>query len=73
MQREYCALIGRERDPELRTLVKSGAWYSLDCDIETVLGAGAPPLRGTGGRYGSNADLGVDPQRGGMVMKVSDT
>ena len=88
-QREYCALIGRERDPELRTLVcachrragilvatmlfadrdvgsaiahrqghnaptnimpqpllppppphhyqvKSGAWYSVDCDIATV-------------------------------------
>ena len=63
-QVEYCALIGRSADPELRTLVKNGAWYSLEVPFETAFGAGAAALRGSGGPYGSNSDLGVDPAHG---------
>jgi hypothetical protein len=63
-QVEYCALIGRSADPELRTLVKNGAWYSLEVPFETAFGAGAAALRGSGGAYGSNSDLGVDPAHG---------
>ena len=63
-QVEYCALIGRSADPELRTLVKAGAWYSLSVPFETAFGRGCDPLRGSGGRYGCNSDLGVDPAHG---------
>ena len=51
-------------DPELRTLVKAGAWYSLSVPLETAFGRGCDPLRGSGGRYGCNSDLGVDPAHG---------
>ena len=54
-QREYCALVGLENDPNLTTLVKKGAWYSMRCSVEAAFGV--KQLHGTGGRYGGNAQL----------------
>ena len=55
-QVEYCALIGRAFDPQLKTLVKKGAWYSADVDFNTVFGNDIDS-----GRYKCNKHLGVDP------------
>lgn len=59
-QAEYAALIGRPTDPALTTLVKSGAWYSAQVPYSTVMGSDDAMI-GTGGRYGCNAQLGIDP------------
>jgi hypothetical protein len=59
-QAEYAALIGRPTDVNLSTLVKSGAWYSLQVPYSTVMDSNEATM-GTGGRYGCNKDLGIDP------------
>ena len=66
-QVEYCALIGRAFDPQLKTLVKNGAWYSADVDFHTVFGDDITSISGSGGRYNCNNQLGVDPNMNACV------
>lgn len=56
-QAEYAAVIGREADPELRSVVKRGAWFAVAVPFETVFGE--TPIRGAGGKYGCNAELAI--------------
>jgi hypothetical protein len=58
-QTEFAALIDRSDNPELRSLVKRGAWYSSVVSVRNLF-AGLLPVRGTGGRYSCNRDLGID-------------
>jgi hypothetical protein len=67
-QAAYAALIGRPDDPGLRTLVKKGAWYTSSMSV-TEFFAGLR-LRGKGGRYGTNEQLGIDPLDN-LVVKYS--
>ena len=59
-QAEYAALIGRPTDVNLSTLVKSGAWYSIQLPCSTVMDL-EDAILGTGGRHGCNKELGIDP------------
>lgn len=57
---DYAALIGRPTDTSLETVVKKGAYFSVtDLDCCTILGSNAG-IRGKGGRYGCNQQLGLD-------------
>jgi hypothetical protein len=58
-QPTFAALIGRAADPELKSLVRQGAWYSTRVSASTFFGEGRVSIRGSGGRYNSNADLGI--------------
>ena len=69
-QAAFCALIGRPHDPQLRSVVKRGAWHTCDVPFRTVFGGDAPKPTGTGGRYGCNRDLGIDTTED-LVMKYS--
>lgn len=53
-QRIFAVLAGRGADPQLRSLVKVGAWVSAERSLEGFFGG---PLEGSGGRYNSNAQL----------------
>ena len=58
---DYAALIGRPTDTSLQSVVKKGAYYSVeDLEFSSVMGNdhGIP---GKGGRYGCNRQLGLDP------------
>jgi hypothetical protein len=60
-QAEHAALIGRPADVNLSsTLVKSGAWYSVQVPHDTVMDSNEATM-GTGGRCGCNKELGTDP------------
>ena len=56
-QHVYATLIGEADDPQLKGLVKQGAWYSATVPFSTVFGADARSIHGRGGRYNGNADL----------------
>eukprot|EP00037_Helgoeca_nana_P003547 m.40570 g.40570 ORF g.40570 m.40570 type:complete len:372 (+) comp13964_c0_seq1:85-1200(+) len=57
-QAVYAALIGQGTDPELRGMVKRGAWYSALVPFSTAFGGdNARSITGRGGRYNGNADL----------------
>lgn len=62
---DYAALIGRPTDTTLQTVVKRGAYYSVDTvPFATVMGPTVAldiGIRGIGGRYGCNSQLGLDP------------
>jgi hypothetical protein len=60
-QAEYAALIGRPTDVNLSSLVKAGAWYSLQVPYSTVMDSNEATM-GTGGRYSCNKELGIDPE-----------
>ena len=67
---EYAALIGRAADPELKSLVKNGAWYSVNVAFDVFFGDSAGPIRGHGGKYGGNSNLSVYEDEG-LVVKYS--
>ena len=71
-QDEYCTLIGRSFDPNLSTLVKKGAWYSMKVPYSTFMGENNNPstITGSGGRYNCNNQLGVDPEQD-LVVKYA--
>lgn len=52
-QAQYCTLIGRAKDPQLESLVKRGAWYSVTVPFETVMDSDEDIVRG---------DLGIDAE-----------
>lgn len=56
-QAEYCKLIGRTKDPELRTLVKRGAWYTASVPFRTLFGRDVAEISGSG-----YIDIGIDPK-----------
>jgi len=69
---DFAALIGRPTDTQLKTVVKTGAWYSVHVPYKTVFGSDEP-LMGRGGRYGCNSELGLDPSNDLIVkFKPSD-
>ena len=55
-QRLYACMIGRGRDPGLRSLVKAGAWYTAHVPLEDVVGEDGL-LCGSGGPHGSNREI----------------
>ncbi len=57
---EFAALIGRPGDTALRSVAKTGAWHTLNLQLDKLLPAN-PFIRGSGGPYNSNSQLGVDP------------
>lgn len=62
-QVEYCKLIGRSKDPDLRTLAKRGAWYTASVPFRTLFGRDVDEISGNG--YN---DIGVDP-KGDLTVK----
>jgi hypothetical protein len=59
---EYAVLIGKVNDPKLTTMVKKGAYFSTKTSFQTLMGTNnASAIVGKGGRYGRNAQLGIDP------------
>ena len=58
-QPTFAALIGRAADPELKSLVRQGAWYSTSVHATKFFGEGRVSIRGSGGRYNSNQDVGI--------------
>jgi len=64
-QQMYSSLVGRGEDPELKSLVKKGAWYSCSVSAKEFFGDGQVP-RGKGGKFGCNADLSIDDE---MILK----
>lgn len=72
-QAEFAALIGRSNDPTLTTLVKRGAWYSIDVAFDVVMD-GDQGIYGKGGRHSCNTELGIDPAANLTVkFKPSDS
>lgn len=69
-QPHFAALIGRAADPELRSLVKRGAWYAFDTTFDDFFGEDADGIYGRGGRYGCNGQVGVDREQN-IVIKYS--
>jgi len=61
-QTMYCGLIGKPHDPQLRTLVKKGAWYQAKMSVKEFFDGEENRPRGKGGKYGSNTELAVDPE-----------
>uniref|UniRef100_A0A0G4I942 Uncharacterized protein n=1 Tax=Chromera velia CCMP2878 TaxID=1169474 RepID=A0A0G4I942_9ALVE len=59
-QFEFCALIGKKDDPELRSVVKNGAWHTVRMPLEDffgdVLGEDGK-IHGSGGKYGCNRQI----------------
>ena len=67
-QAEFAALIGRPTDTGLKSLVKKGAWYSINLSYVSVFGMDS--IRGKGGKYQGNAQLRIDPEVG-LGLKYS--
>jgi len=56
-QTMYCGLIGKPHDPQLRTLVKKGAWYQAKMSVNEFFEGEENRTRGKGGKYGSNTEV----------------
>ena len=66
--RHYAALIGLQADPNLRSLVKKGAWFSVDVACDTFFEEEI--IQGKGGKYSCNSQLGVRGE-GDLSVKYS--
>jgi hypothetical protein len=59
----FAGLIFRPQDPELRTLVKNGAYYKVDMKANEFFAVSpGTEITGVGGKYGSNDQCKVDSE-----------
>mgnify|MGYP000952615108 CR=1 FL=1 len=66
-QIQFATLINRPYDPTLQSLVKTAGWYKTDIKLSEFLGEKIPMVYGSGGKYGGNSQLGIDP---GVELRV---
>eukprot|EP01094_Clydonella_sp_ATCC50884_P002320 TRINITY_DN11773_c0_g1_i1.p1 TRINITY_DN11773_c0_g1~~TRINITY_DN11773_c0_g1_i1.p1 ORF type:complete len:246 (-),score=80.66 TRINITY_DN11773_c0_g1_i1:405-1142(-) len=57
----FAAMVLRPSDPELKTIVKRGAFHSIDVPAAEFFGlSSGQEINGTGGRYGSGSQVRMD-------------
>ena len=67
-QRQFASMAGLGHDPELTTLVKKGAWYTVTkCSMQAVFGE--DEVSGSGSNFDLDSQLGVD--KGSVCLKFA--
>ena len=67
-QRQFASMAGLDHDPELTTLVKKGAWYTVTkCSMQAVFGE--DEVSGSGSNFDLDSQLGV--AEGSVCLKYA--